>query len=80
MFSQLQRSPERTKEPTNPLPPHTHPPVTGSPQSLPRLELKEKCSFSQPPPVGNSGQEALLWLGVQTPGASKRPKPGGPGS
>lgn len=34
----------------------------------------------QPPPVGNSRQQALLWLGVQTPGASRRPKPGGPGS
>lgn len=28
----------------------------------------------------NSRQQALIWLGVQTPGASRCPKPGGPGS
>lgn len=59
----------------------THHPTPLHQTPEPALAQAEgKALLSQPAPVGNSRQQALLWPGALTPGASRCPRAGGPDS
>lgn len=78
MFSQLQRSLERTKEPTNPLP--TPPaPLTGSPQPA-QAQVEGKVLFFSATPSGKFWPRSIALAWSSDSRCQQTPKPRGPGS